>query len=130
MNTEIICVLISLAGTIMSALISWMVAKTSAQKEIKMLTMTWAREDVVSSDDEIATMVRYVSEFIVNNNDTNQSKALAEVGAVRAKESGALGDNLDQLYSAVLKRDSKTRDLLTEVIKEKRKAKRAECSQE
>ena len=122
---EVICTLITLCGTILAAAISWFVSRYSINKEIEKLKLTWEREDVVSSDDEFAAMAAKVAEYISSRRSFTQKEALSKVAAVRSKEHGALANSLDNLYFAIKEdRGDKADHCLTEVIKEKRKAKR------
>lgn len=124
MKTEIICALIALVGTLISAVIAWFVSRSTANKEIEQLKLTWEREDVVSSDDEFAKMASNVASYIQCDSGHYQREAMSSAAAIRAKESGELGMLLDQLYSAIEKDSvSETNQALTRVIEKKREAK-------
>ena len=116
----IICVLsgfFSVAGAVISILKSRVVAKT--EHELKQLT--WQREDIVSSEEEFAQMARAVSVFSTDRHN-DRGAALQSVAAIRAKETGALGEALDELYSCVRYEDNPgTNRALSKVIDEKRK---------
>lgn len=124
MTTEVICALITVGGTLLSALISYAISRSTANKEIERMKLTWNREDVVSSDDEFAEMSASVAQFVQADRPSNQRTAMSRIAAIRSKESGNLADVLDCLYSAVKSGNVDDSDLLlSEVIDEKRYAK-------
>ena len=127
LSTEVICALAALAGVILSALISWLVACRTSKTEFEKMRMTWEREDAVSSDDEFAEMADLVSQFVSSHHMTHRHKALGKVSAVRSKESGAVGAALDKLYNALEDvgtfGSSDIAPALSEAIEQKRKAK-------
>lgn len=128
MSTEIICALISLGGVIVSGLLAWGVSNSTARHQIKQMKLTWARDDVVSSDDEFADMASEVAKYVTllhNENWVLADSSRAKVSALRAKESGSLALSLDALYGALLNDGPEAIDAaLSEVIEQKRKAKR------
>ena len=63
MSPEIISAIIGVASVIISGVVSWLVSKASASKEIEKLKMEWAREDRKAADDEFADMVVAVSSY-------------------------------------------------------------------
>lgn len=124
MPTEIICAIIAVAGTVVSSLIAWFVSRSTANKEIEKMQLSWAREDIVSSDDEFASMSAAVARYIQCNNGTHQREAMAAVASIRAKESGEIGSVLDELYRTISSGQSTAADrALTCVIENKRNAK-------
>ena len=124
MSTNVICSIVTAIGVVLSALISWAVAKSAANKEIDKMKLTWEREDVVSSDDEFAEMASAVSIFVASDTGANYRTAMQKIAAVRSKEHGPVATYLDALYVAVREKDwENIDDLLTQVIEEKRKAK-------
>ena len=123
-KTEIICAVIAATGAVLSALIAWFVSRSAAAKEIEKLRLTWEREDVVSSDDEYASMAAVVASYIQCDNGHCQREAMAAVASVRIKESGDIGVALDQLYECISNDQiHKTDSALTHVIEKKREAK-------
>lgn len=130
MNTEIICAMIAVAGTVVSALLAWFVSRLTANKEIERLKLSWEREDVVTSDDEFAEMTASVAQYVSSlfeGYDLSAQIPASKVAAIRSRESGALADRLDTLYQALLSRQPVTiNDELTLVIQEKRNRK---CAQ-
>ncbi len=124
MSAEIICALIAIAGTAVSAGVSWFVSRSTANKEIEKMQLAWEREDVISSDDEFAEMAACVAEFVQSYYGLHQRNAIAKVAAIRSKETGELGKLLDELYDAIKSCDySRTNLTLSAVINEKRNAK-------
>lgn len=109
----------------MSAVISWFISRTTANKEIEKLRLTWEREDIVSSDEDFAEMSAAVAEFVSNGYHRARESAMAKAAAIRSKESGEMADALDRLYRALANHNIyETDEALSRVIKEKRKAKR------
>lgn len=124
MSAEIICALIAIAGTAVSAGVSWFVSRSTANKEIEKMQLAWEREDVISSDDEFAEMAAGVAEFVQSYSALHQRNAIAKVAAIRSKETGELGKLLDKLYDAIKSCDYiRTDIILSAVINEKRNAK-------
>lgn len=133
MNTEIICALIAVTGTLVSAVISFWVSKFSAEKEIQKMKLEWKRQDIVSSDEDFLDMAVAVSRFIQMQTSKTHTEAIAAVTKIRAKESGTIADSLDSLYSAIGTRGhgynpncEEIDRLLSEILKQKRDAKRAQ----
>lgn len=125
MLTEVICALIAAGGALLSAVVAWFVSRAAANKEIEKLKLTWAREDVITSDEDFAAMCAAVSRYVQTIRPRDKDTAAALVSSVRSKEAGVLADSLDSLYASlrgtgVLNVD----ECLTKVIEEKRKAKR------
>ena len=124
MNIQIVCVVISTIGVVVSSLVSWFVARLSANKELEKLRLSWAREDVISSDDEFAEMASAAASYISRWHSSQRQAALERIASIRSKEQGTLAVKLDHLYTAVLNEDcTRCNALLSEVIEEKRKAK-------
>ena len=130
MPLEMICTLITVCGTVVSASIAWFVSRSTANKEIERLKLFWEREDVVSSDDDFVEMASKVASYISGVRDGYSlgiQDVASIVAAVRSKESGALATLLDELYSAVTSKNLYAIDsALTRVIEEKRKRKTAQ----
>lgn len=124
MTSEVICTLITVAGVIISALISYAISRSTANKEIEKMQMSWEREDVISSDDEFANMAGSVAKFINHNAPSNQRNAIEQVASVRSKETGVLGRLLDELYMDINYGNVNDADIhLSQVIDQKREAK-------
>ena len=130
MNTEIICALIAVTGTVVSALISFFVSKSSAEKEIQKMKLEWKRQDIVSSDDDFSDMAIAVSAFIQMQTLRTHTQAVAAIMKIRAKESGDIAKSLDALYEAVGRRGygynpdlNQIDNLLSEILEQKRNSK-------
>ena len=124
MTTEVLSGLFSLVGIVFSGVLSFLVAKSSASKEIDKLKLTWKREDVVSSEADSSEMVSSVAVYAKTLSIDDMNTATKWVAKIRAQESGALGDLLDGLYNQL--RDPivfELEDTLSEIIKEKRQRK-------
>lgn len=133
MNTEIVCALIAVTGTLVSAVISFWVSKFSAEKEIQKMKLEWKRQDIVSSDEDFSDMAVAVSRFIQMQTSKTHADVVAAVTKIRAKEFGTIADDLDALYATIGRRGagySPNREeidrLLSEILKQKRDAKRAQ----
>ena len=124
MTTEVICTLIAVSGTVFSALLSFAISRSTANKEIEKMRLEWDREDLVSSEDEFAAMAGAVAKCMNCYTTSNQGRAMELVASVRAKESGSIGAALDDLYNALAtSRTTETDEQLTRVINQKREAK-------
>lgn len=125
MSTEVICALIAAGGTLLSAVVAWFVSRAAANKEIEKLKLTWAREDVITSDEDFAKMCAAVSRCVQTMRSRDTDTAVALVSSVRSKEVGVLADSLDNLYASLRCSGAFNVDeCLTKVIEEKRKVKR------
>lgn len=128
-SAAVVSAIITLIGNIIAAKIAQRTALKTAQEttnqEIKKLERTWEREDIVSSDDEFAEMAAAVAKFVHHNSYEHRDKAVAKVAAVRSKESGCLGEDLDLLYDAIrMNKQLEADQYLTMAINEKRDIKR------
>lgn len=124
MTTEVLSGLFSLVGIVSSGVLAFLVAKSSASKEIDKLKLTWKREDVVSSEADFSEMVSSVAVYAKTLSIDDMNTATKWVAKIRAQENGALGDLLDGLYNQL--RDPivfELEDTLSEIIKEKRQRK-------
>lgn len=124
MSSEMICAFIAVAGTVFSALISYGVSRSTANKELEKMKLTWEREDIVSSEDEFAEMAKAVGAYVQSSHPLHQRVAMELVAAARSKESGALGSLLDALYMHIQSGNIANTDVwLTKVINQKRETK-------
>lgn len=124
MTSEVICTIITVGGVIVSALISYAISRSTANKEIEKMRLSWEREDVISSDDEFASMSGAVAKFINHNSTINRRDAIEQVASVRSKESGALRRLLDDLFLDINSDNVESADIhLSQVIDQKREAK-------
>jgi len=133
MEPGIISTLISIAGTVISAVVSWNVAKVTANKETSKMLMTWEHEKMVSSEKEFSEMVDAVTRYMQVHSDENRMIALARINTVRASiaETEKLTCKLELLYKSanLLREDGQPNfqfvdECLTEVLDEKRKTNR------
>ena len=124
MSTEIVCTIVTTTGMLISAVISWFISRQTANKEIEKLHLTWNREDVISSDEEFAEMVKAVAKYDNHRTELYRIEAIALVGSVRSKEYGELGCNLDALYDPISNNHiCRLSEALSKVINQKRKNK-------
>lgn len=127
-SSAVISALIAFVGTVFSAREARKSAKETAQeianKEIEKMKLSWQREDMVSSDEEFAEMASVVAKFCAFETGAWSDEAIEKVGAIRSKESGKLGQIMDDLYESVKRHRFVEADLLlTEAINEKRRIK-------
>lgn len=139
MAPEIICTLIALCGTVASGLISWLVARSSAEKEIKKMRIEWEHDKLLSSDDDFSEMASSVAVCLQSLDLSDFDTALASVASLRIRETGPISLKLDKLYSTLYEISpsscpdpiparlaeyrrllDRANDQLTEVINEKR----------
>ena len=124
MKAEIICTLITAAGVLLSAIISYGISRFTANKEIEKMQLIWNREDIVSSDDEFAEMAGKVARFVQSPSSVHQRDAMELVAAVRSKELGTIAPLLDELYQSINDGNTQHTDSqLSKVIKQKRETK-------
>lgn len=127
-SSAVISALIAFLGTVFSSREARKSARETAQeianKEIEKMKLSWQREDMVSSDEEFAEMASVVAKFCAFATGAWSDEAIEKVGAIRSKESGKLGQIMDDLYESV-KRDrfAEADLLLTDAINEKRRIK-------
>lgn len=101
MAPEIICTLIALCGTVASGLISWLVARSSAEKEIKKMRIEWEHDRLLSSDDDFSEMASSVAVCLQSLDLSDFDTALASVASLRIRETGPISLKLDKLYSTL-----------------------------
>ncbi len=99
MTTEVLSGLFSLAGIVLSSIISFLVARLGASKEIEQLKLTWMREGVVSSESDFSEMVSSVAVYAKTLSIDDMNTATKWVAKIRAQENGELGNLLDSLYN-------------------------------
>lgn len=99
-------------------------ARDAAANEIEKMQLTWNREDTVSSDDEFAEMAAVVSKWSLWKNGAWEADAIEKIASIRAKETGVLGDLVDELYNCVNSEMYEKADkVLTKAINERRRLK-------
>ena len=127
-SSAIVSAAITVVGNIVMARITAKsaerTAKDAAANEIEKMQLTWNREDTVSSDDEFAEMAAVVSKWAVWKTGAWDADAIEKVSSIRAKEIGALGDIMDELYACIDSRMfDRGNELLTKAINERRRIK-------
>ena len=121
MNTEIICTIVTAGGVVLSSLISFFVARSTANREIRRMKLTWDREDAVTADKEFSSMSAAVAEYGAYGSIELRRSAVKEIAALRAKENGPIAPLLDKLHMAVLGSDLHlVNDLLSRLIEHRR----------
>lgn len=125
MPLEMICTIITVVGTVISALVSYGISRHTAGKELERMRLEWEREDVMTSEDDFAEMASAVAAFVYRPTGYNQQSAMETVAAIRAREIGELGNLLDSLYMCIQSGDTSNSDVwLSKVICQKREANR------
>ena len=97
MKSEIICSLISFAGIVISAVLS----RVSASREIKKLKLEWARTDSVSLQDKIADAVGCSVKFAQTGRLRKQDEAVQRLAEVMIMTDGELNELISELYDCV-----------------------------
>lgn len=119
MSTDVICGIIMVIGTIVSAAISAATSKKVATNEIRKLKLTWNREDAITSAEDIAELTRLVYDFVTCQNDFFAIPAISKAAEMRAKATGDFSNALDKLYAALSQCDRQmSKQELSEVIKQ------------
>ena len=124
-SAAIVSTIITVIGSLITAKMARTTAKETAREaadqEIKKLERTWAREDVVSSDEEFAEMAKAIATDIHCPTVATQKDAVGKAAGIRAKEYGRLGETLDRLYSAIVEDENDMAEkMLTKAIDQKR----------
>lgn len=128
-SSAAIATICSLISGIVSAVISARTVEKTASKEIERMKLAWAREDVVSSDDEFSDMVKAVTSCTYYRDGQYRLEAMKAIAVIRAKENGSLAVTVDELYASVRDRQYETAEaLMSQVITEKRRIKNHESA--
>ena len=123
MTSETISTLISALGVILSAVVSLLVARSTAANEIKKMQLSWEREDTISSDDEFTAMVSAAVKYANTEDDDLMIDTLQKVASLRAKAIGEIAKTYDVLYLAVQRSNYTGIDkILSELLNQKRDA--------
>ena len=125
MPTEVICALIAFSGAILSAFISFLVSRSTANKEIEKMRLSWDREDTTLADEAFSQMIHAVREYISCENEYFKYGAMNAVDALQLKESDAVNAVLAQLHDALrLGSRPQAEQLLAAVVEAKKNDKR------
>ena len=115
MTTEVICALVTVGGTLLSALIAFFVSRSTANKEIEKMKLTWEREDAIASDEEFGNMAAAVASYVQNPWSGSQNDAITKVAAIRSKVTGRMAIVLSRLYKSIRDNDTQSTEFaLTE----------------
>lgn len=90
-----------LGGAIITGVVSWGVAKVSANSEIKKLRETWAHEKEETHNADFDSMVSAVSEFIQYGALKSQINAAGKIGLCRSSATGELAEILDEMSGII-----------------------------
>lgn len=121
LTTEIICALITTGGVIIASGVSALVSRSIAKKSDEKDDKKWNRKALISSVDELSAMANAVGAYISFDSARNHQNAMATVAAVRIRESGQLGESLDELQDALCRKNiPATKEALSKVVNDKR----------
>lgn len=121
----IVTFIVPTIGIVISAIVSWKVAKIAADKEIVKLKMQWAYEKSSKYEESFINMVEYITYYITYHRMAEIGHARQAVAEARVIFSGELGKSIDELYD-VLNPSSALSDVeaaLNKVIETKRNSK-------
>lgn len=122
--------LISAAGVILSsiisAIVSWLVARHQARVEFEKQERAWRREDDESFADDFHTCCRCVQNYLEDpTSDSCRRWALRTTQTLRGKAPASMTADLRKLHTAIESGDvEQTADLLDRLIDSSRKARR------
>ena len=123
MNIDFLSVLADALGILVSAVVSWLIAKHASLAEIKKLKTTWDHEKQIATDEDFDKMVSAVSSYIRRSSTNAYTAAVAAVAVFRAKSVGEMADAVDRLDKAFACRSENTSNIeaaLTAVIEQRR----------
>ena len=119
MSNEVSAILCSL----ISGVVSWLVAKHAAKAEIEKLKATWAHEKDAAFEENFESMVGAVNYFVKHGDIATFGTACKKVAAVRAQSTGVLAREVDKLNDCLDLRNintAKMQEALSAVIEAKR----------
>lgn len=121
LSPEVLDVVMPLTSIILSGIISWIISKSTAIKELRQMQLTWTREDVISLNEHYTKMIYAVQRFLNNPTPEHKGNALEEIAVLREKESGDLAYLLDDLSGFIqLNKVEKTTDRFNHIISKRR----------
>lgn len=89
---------ISSGGVLVSCILSWIIARTTVNGEIKKMKLSWKHDDASKSSDEFSQMVSAVILFCANRTSSPIYRdACSKVAAMSSKEEGRVASELDRL---------------------------------
>lgn len=115
-----------LIGILISGLVSWVVARSTADREIKKLKLLWEHENHITLDSQFSEMCRSVSRYSANRRPRDCTHACEEVMAMQSIAENELSEVLMKLYAAISDNNQSKyaiECLLNEAIEVKRKSK-------
>lgn len=119
MSNEVSAILCSL----ISGVVSWLVAKHTAKAEIEKLNATWAHEKDAAFEENFESMVAAVNFFIKYGDIQTFRVASEKVAIVRAQSYSPLAYEVDKLNDCLSLKNTnfaKIQDALSAVIETKR----------
>lgn len=95
--------LLAAISPILSAVIAFITAKYTTQKEIRKQEMQWDREDDIAENRDFSAMTSAVSRFIQSGWSKHQREAIERITVVQTADSDP---ELDTLFDAVASGDT------------------------
>lgn len=89
--------ILNMLTVVISAVISYRVARVAAKSEIKRLRESWAREDKLKSQVAFDEMVTAVSHFIAHDSPASFEDAVAKVAVCRSSVTGEMAAAVDEI---------------------------------
>ena len=104
-SPEVACTLITIAGSVITVLISnrnaKIQARSTASDEVEKMTRTWQREDKLSSEEEFKAVCETIAAYLHDGTSDSQGEALVNIAGMRATTNGQLAEVLDGIYETI-----------------------------
>ena len=121
MSSEIWCSIITVVGVLLSAVIAYLTARSSAKTELKKMDKTHTREDSIHLDEMFTEMCKLVTKTIASEGGY-YLESRSCVASIRPHYSGDMARHLDDLQIALRRKQwYQADDTLSLAIEEKRK---------
>lgn len=99
--TELICAVISFLGTALSAVIAFLTARFTSNREIKKMKMQWAHDKTSSQKQALSEMVSATSRYVQSGWSKHQREAMEKISAFSICAAKDHFEALSSLYTAV-----------------------------
>lgn len=94
--------IVTLIGVVVSGVLSYFVALSTANKEMEKLKLSWKRDDKIAFDEKFADMASAVTKSCMDYSSVQRrTTAREKVASVRVLARGELGKTLDSLYDCL-----------------------------
>lgn len=105
MKVELLNVLLALASTVISAIVSLYVARAESRTQIKKTKMYWEKQHKLTADSKMQSALSAAALCVHEDPLVYRDQALAYIAPLLCVYSGRLGDCIARLYSAITKRE-------------------------